>query len=331
MPVNNAFGDIDGSVAADLVKQALEHAKPFHVLELAAKKLAHPKNSTKVARLRRVIPFAAKTTPLSEGVPPSSTPIRYETLDIAIQQYGGYSEITDHVVDLHTTPVLSDINMQNTEQVVRTREALLWGLVKGNPNVQYANKKTALAQVVDTLSLADQRRAVRTLQRNKGKKITQIVTGGVKQDTRPVEGAYICFVHTDAEDAIRSMEGFTPVAKYGSQTTISEHEFGAVDNVRYVSSPDLDPQLDAGGTAGTNMSEGGSNADVYSAVYVAQDAYAIMGLVGKEAIQPRVRNVGKPTDTDPLGQKGSVGWIMWTAVALLNSDWVVTVKHTVKA
>lgn len=328
MPTNN-YGDIDGGTAANLEKEALEHVKPFQVLEHGAKKLKHPRNSTKVTKLRQAIPFAAATTPLSEGVPPAGTQVRYINVDIAMKQYGGYVPITDVVIDLHTTPVLSDANKLNAEQVAKTREALIWNMLKANPNVRYANGVSSLATVVGVLTKAEQSKAVRSLQRNKAKKFTQIVVGGVKQSTKAIEAAYICFVHTDAEAHIRAMGDFVPVSKYGSQTVITEHEFGAVDNVRYISSPDLDPQLDAGGTAGTNVSANGSKSDVYSAVYCGMDAYAIVELNGKGAIEPRVRNVGKPTKSDPLGQTGSVGWIMWTAHGMINSDWAVTVKHTV--
>lgn len=332
MPVDyttNQFGDITGTVAATLEKQALRHAQPHLVLALGAKKMSLPKNDTKVLRCRRAIPYAAADTPLSEGVPPTATQLRYEQIDIPILQYGAFTPVTDHLVDLHTTPVLGDINKLNAEQAAKTKEALLWGKVRATTNVQYANGVAGLSSVVAPLTNTEQTRAVRTLHRNKASKFTSIVTGGVKENTSPIEAAFICFAHTDAEAAIRAMDGFVPVAKYGSQKPVHSMELGAVDNVRYVTSADLDPQLDAGGTKGANI--GTSATDVYTALYVGMDAYACMNLAGRGVFTPVVRSVGRPTDSDPLGQTGSVGWKMYSGEEVINSDWIVAVKHSVVA
>jgi N4-gp56 family major capsid protein len=329
--MSNSYGDITGTVAAQLEKQALRHVQPFLCLEMGAKKYTHPKNSTQTLRFRRAVPYSPATTPLSEGVPPSATDIRYEQLDIVMAQYGGFTPVTDIMVDFHTTPILSDVNMLNAEQVAMTREALLWGKLRATTNVQYSGG-TSLVTTGGLLTKSEQQKAVRTLQRNKAKKFTSIVSGGVAVSTKAIEAAYLCFVHTDSEKDIRAMADFVPVSKYGKQTTVNEHEFGSVDNVRYISSPDLNPQLASGETLANQagrVSSDATSADVYLALYAGMDAYACVNLAGKGAYQPIVRNIGKPTDTDPLGQKGHVGWKMYAAEEILNQDWLVAVKHTV--
>jgi len=329
MALENVYGDITGTVAAQLEKNALAHVQPHLVLELGAKKIKHPTNSTKTIRLRRAIPYAAATTALSEGVPPSATEIRYEQLDISMLQYGGYTPVTDQLVDFHTTPVLKDINELNAEQVAATREALLWGKLKANTNLQYANGVANLGTVIAPLAKTEQEKAIRTLERNKAKKFTKIVTGGVKENTFPLEAAYVCFVHTDTKKSIREMDGFVPRSRYGSQSAISEHEFGSVDDTRYLASPDLDPQIDAGANKGAMISTTGTKADVYTALYCGMDSYACVNMAGKGTFTPVVRNVGKPTDSDPLGQTGHVGWKMYCAESVLNPDWIVAVKHAI--
>lgn len=330
MPLTNAYGDIDGTIAAKLEKNALAHVKPFRVLELGAKKFTQPKNATQTVRMRRAIPYAAATTPLSEGVPPTATQIRYDELDITMAQYGGYTPVTDIMVDFHTTPILKDINELNAEQCQATREALLWGILKAATNVQYAGGVASLGTTVALLDKDEQDLATRTLRRNKAKKFTKIVTGGVKINTTPIEAAYVCFIHSDAEKAVRNMAGFTPCAQYGSMSPISENELGAVDDVRYISSPDLDPQIDSGAAhGGVNISTSGTLSDVYTALYSGMDAYGCVNMAGQGSFTPVVRNIGKPTDTDPLGQLGHVGWKMYTANSMLNQDWVVAVKHCV--
>lgn len=329
MALENTYGDITGTVAAKLEKQALTYAQGVFVLDKGAKKFNLPKNSTDTIRMRRVQPYGPATTPLTEGVAPSATQIRYDQVDITLNQYGGFTPTTDVLVDLHTTPVLGDINEQNAEQFAKTHEALLWGTLTAATNVQYAGGVGALNAVVAPLSLDEQSKAVRTLYRNKAKKFTRIVTGGVKENTFPIEAAFLCFIHTDAEKAVRSMDGFVPVAKYGSITPVSEWELGAVDSVRYIMSADLNPALDAGGAAGSNISNGGTDADVYTAIYAGMDAYGCVKLAGKGTYTPVVRSVGNPAPGDELGQTGSVGWKCYDATSMLNEDWVVAVKHTV--
>lgn len=316
-----------GTIAAKLEKQALKHAQPTLVLSMGAKKFSMPQNSTKTLRCRRNVPYAAATTALTEGSAPSATAHTYVEVDLALQQYGAFTRVTDVLVDLHTTPVLSDINMLNAEQAAKTKEALLWGILKG-ATVTYWSGGTSTATVDEKLTLALQHKAVRTLNANKAKKFTSIVTGGVKQGTLPVEASFIAFAHTDQEVDIRSMAGFVPVSRYGSQKPVHEMELGTVDSVRYVLSADLSPAQAGGANIGSTgmISDAGVKVDVYSTIFVGMDAYGCLNLAGKGVFTPVVVPVGTPSVSDPLGQKGSVGWKMYSAEMVLNSDWIVVVE-----
>ena len=62
----NNYGDITGQQAARYEKQALRHAEPIVVLGKGAKLTVQPKKSTDSVKWRRVIPYAAATTALTE-------------------------------------------------------------------------------------------------------------------------------------------------------------------------------------------------------------------------------------------------------------------------
>ena len=327
----NGTGPGWGTLAAKMEKQALRHAQPTLVLSLGAKKFTLPKNSTKTLRLRRSIPYAAATTALTEGFPPAATPIEYVQIDVELQQYGAFVRVTDQLVDLEMTPVLSDINELNAQQAAKTKESLLWGMLQSS-GITYWAGGTSTDTVSAPLTYDIQSKAVRTLNNNKAKKFTSIVTGGVKINTFPVEASYICFAHTDTEQDIRQMEGFVPVSRYGSQTVINENELGTVDSVRYILSADLDPMLGAGvpcEDAPALLSKGGVNVDVYVSVYCGMDAYGTLNLAGSGVFTPVVVPVGTPSISDPLGQQGSVGWKMYSAESILNNDWIVIVENGV--
>ena len=316
-----------GTIAAKLEKQALRHAQPTLVLSMGAKKFSMPQNDTKTLRCRRAVPYSAATTALTEGAAPTATALDYVEVDLDLLQYGAFTRVTDILVDLHTTPVLSDINQLNAEQAAKTKESLLWGILQG-ATVTYWSGGSSTVSVDESISVSLQHKAVRTLNANKAKKFTSIVTGGVKQGTFPVEASYIAFAHTDLESDIRSMNGFVPVSRYGSQKPVHEMELGTVDSVRYVLSADLSPQLAAGAAvAATGLISAASvNVDVYSVVFVGMDAYGCLNLAGKGVFTPVVVPVGQPSISDPLGQQGSVGWKMYSAETILNSDWIVVVE-----
>lgn len=330
--MTNLYGDISGQQAARYEKQALRHVEPIIVLGKGAKLTVQPKNSTKAVKWRRVIPYAAATTALTEGTAPSGTDFRYEEVTGTLLQYGGFTPLTDHLVDFHEAPVLSDINIQNAEQAARTKEALMWAVLGAATNVVYAGAAANKAATVDYLGYPEVGLAVRTLSSNKAKMFTQIVKGGTSISTSPVEAAYIGFTHTDVKDDIRAMTGFVPVAKYGSQKTISPFEFGSVNEVRFICSADLDSEIDAGGTSGVAglISDGGTNADIYTTIICGMDAYGQIQLAGKGAFTPVVRMVGTPSASDPLGQTGSMGWKCYSDELILNQSWLVAIKHTVR-
>jgi N4-gp56 family major capsid protein len=118
------------------------------------------------------------------------------------------------------------------------------------------------------------------------------------------------------------MAGFVPTEKYANMTPW-ENEIGKVEEVRYLWSTIFESWPDAGGAPGsTVISNGGSAADVYPILYIAKDAYGIVPLKGQEAITPMVVNP-KPSDSDPLAQRGHVAWKSMQAAVILQDLWMV--------
>lgn len=329
--MTNEYGDITGQQAARYEKQALRHIEPIVVLGKGSKIVVQPKKGTKSVKFRRVIPYAAATTALTEGTAPAGTDFRYEEVTGTLLQYGGFTPLTDHLVDMHEAPILSDINIQNAEQAARTHEALMWGVLGAATNVIYANAVANKAAVKAPLTYGEVGLAVRTLSANKAKMFTSIVSGGVKINTSPIEAAYIGFAHTDVKDSIRAMAGFVPVAKYGSMKPISPFEFGSVNEVRFICSADLNSEAAAGAAVSTDgmISSDATNNDVYTTIICGMDAYAQVQLAGKGAFTPVVRLVGTPSASDPLAQTGSMGWKTYSDEIILNQTWITAIKHTV--
>lgn len=314
------YGDISQRTAAWAATEMLAHAEPVLILSKMGMVKPMPKNKAETVKFRRPIPFSAVTDPIVEGVTPTAQKMSYEDVSATLKQYGRPIEISDKVVDLSEDPVLRDASMLAGEQAGSTIEQVLFGILRAGTNVVYGNG-TARNQVNTAISLNKQRAVTRALAKQKAKKITRILGAGTGYETRAVEASYVAVAHTDLEHDIRSLTGFVPTSKYGTRSMISDYEIGAVDNVRYVLSPDLAPFLGAGSGTLNGMLNSSSAVDVYPVLYFGQDAFASVPLKGAEAITPLVVNA-KPTDSDPMAQRNYVSWKTWFTAVILNDLWM---------
>lgn len=319
------YGDISQRTAAYATADMLSHAEPILVLSKFGQNKPMPRNKAEGVKFRRPIPFPHATTPLTEGVTPTTRQMQYEDVPATLKQYGDVVEITDKVHDLAEDPVLKDATQLCGEQAAETIEIVTWGVLQAGTNVFYSNGASR-ANVNTPIDRNLQRKVTRSLKANKGKKITTMIGPSEKISTVPVDAAYIAFSHTDMEGDIRDMEGFTPVEQYG-QMKAMPFEVGKVEDVRYILSPVLDPILGAGSTTINGMtSDDGTNVDVYPVIYIAKEAFGCIPLKGMKSIEPSVINPDTKTKDDPLGQRGYVGWKTYYEAVILNESWMARVE-----
>lgn len=323
----STYGDINQRTAAWAATEMLEHARPIIVLADYGQSKPMPKNKAEQVKFRRPVPYVVSTTQLTEGVTPTSHKTSYVDVPATMGQYGDLAEITDRVNDLAEDPVLKDMSVLSGEQAAETIEMVTWGVIKGGTNVVYgASADAARTDVNDPISIEAQRTCTRFLKAQRGRKITSKMSSSVQYGTEAVDAAYLAFGHTDLESDIRDMPGFTPCEKYGSMKMLP-YECGKVEDVRYILTPLLESFADAGsGTLNGMVSSGGSNVDVYPIVVIAKESYGLVPLRGAGAIQPTVLNPGTPSKSDPLGQRGYVGWKTWFVAVVLNQAWMVRME-----
>ena len=342
MAAITTYGDISPAVAAYSVVRMLTRAMPYLHLEKFGQTYPLPTNSTLTAKFRRYflqgstgaagpdsgsfyIPVA--TTPLVEGVTPTGSLLASQDYTVTLAQYGDYVTITDVVEDTHTDPILQTATDALGEQAAVTVEVLRYNVLKAGTNVYYAAKVASRTLVANPIALADQRGTTTALNRQNAKKITQVVASNAAFNTKSVEAAYMAVCHPDLESDIRNMTGFVPVASYGTHTSPFEGEIGSVEQVRYLTSTVMASFPDAGAAVNPNniRSTSGVNADVYPILIFGRDAYGIVPLKGKSAMTPMVVNP-KPSPGDPLAQRGTVGWKLYTATVILQDMWMVRLE-----
>lgn len=302
-------------------RQMLKHAMPVMVLDKFGKPYRMPENKTRTVKFRRPIPFDPKTTPLVEGVTPDRSTFAYEDVAATLNQYGDWAEITDVIADTHEDPVLNDLAEMMGENIGRTIERLNWLTVRAGTSVYYANG-SARSSVNTAISLSKQRAVTAFLKNQKAKKLRSILAPSTNYATRAIEASYVAVAHTNVENDIRNMTGFIPTAEYGQRRLICDEEIGAVDDCRYVVSPDLNEFADGGGVKAGMISTTGTYADVYPVVYFGADAWVHIALRGKRSITPHIEPPGRPQRGDELGQRGFVSWKTWHAALITNDLWM---------
>lgn len=325
MPMT-AYGDVSPRVGIIAITQFLKHAEHPIVFNKLGQIERVPKNKGQTIKWRRWVPFDPITTPLTEGVTPSSQKLAVVDVTASLGQYGNWSEITDVIQDTHEDPILQGMMQIHGQQASESFETLTYLTLRAGTNVVYANGSARNA-VNTKVSLGKVRSAVRTLNKNKCRKKSTILAPSVNYKTQAIEAAYVAVCHTDLEPDIRDLQGFVPVSQYGSRQTICPQEFGSVENVRFITTTIATPFADAGGLDGdTVLSTTGTNADVYPILIFGEDAYGTVALKGKDAAEILVRNPGKPEKGNELGQTGSVGWKGWHVAARLNEAWMVRLE-----
>lgn len=324
----STYGSIGQRTAAWAANEMLAHAMPVELLGGMGQQKPIPKNTADNAKFRRPVPFPAALAPLSEGVTPPSRSMNYQDVPVQLMQYGDVVEITDKVQDMSEDPVLKDATSLIGEQAAETKEALMWGVLRGGTSVYYANG-AARSAVNTALSISAVRAAIRFLKSQRAQMVTSKITASTSYNTSPVSPAYVAVAHTDLEADLRGMSQFVPVENYASQGGLLPFEIGKIDGIRFCLSPLLTPFTDAGGAKGAMKSTGGTSADVYPVVVFGKDAFGQTTLRGANSITPMVLNPGEPRGGDPLGQRGTVGWKTYFAGVRLNESWMVRIECAV--
>lgn len=331
-----------GKLKGDILK----HAVPAEVLGITGQQRPMPKNQGKTIVHRRYLPYGATNTDwntrnrpqataaaheLTEGVTPTADTLVPQDITVSLKQYGCLYELTDQTVDTYEDDVPDEMKKHCGERIALVREMVRYGVLKACTNVFYAGGGATRASVNAKLSLSLLRKMSRNLQANHAKRITGILAPSANVATKPVEAAYLVFVHTDAEADIRDLPGFKHVTEYGSRTVVSPYEIGSCENYRFITSPELAPYAGAGADIATTGLMGATKVDVYPFIVVGEDAWGQVALRGTQAIDPTYIPPGQKDKSDPLGQRGYVGAKFYMACTMLNEGWMAVAEAGVTA
>lgn len=316
----SAYGDISPRTAAYAAKKLLKRGLPYLVLEKFGQAQTLPAHNSKVIKFRRYTALPTTPVALTEGVTPVGQTLQATDVTATLQQYGDKTTITDVVLDTHEDPVMNEAVNLLGEQAAQMVEKMRFGVLKAGTNVLYSNGAARNA-VNSPISLQVQQRAVRTLKRQNARPITEIVASSARYETANVAPGFVGLIHPDLEADVRAMTGFVAAERYGTMTPW-ENELGKVNDCRYVTSTIFEPWADAGAAKGLMLSTSNTLADVYPVLFLGRDAYGICALKGQYAVFPMIVSP-KPSDSDPLAQRGHASFKTMQTCVILNDNFMV--------
>lgn len=317
------YGDITPRTAAYAAHRMLSRAQPYLCMAKFGQMQSVPKGRTKVVKWRRYNAIGLATTALTEGVTPSATSVTHTDVTATLAQYGDRAQISDFIADTHEDPVLQEFTDILGESAGQTKETLLYNILKAGTNVLFSNG-SARNTTNTAITAAVLRRCIRLLKRQNAKMITGMLSATDKVATQPIPPCYVAFCHPDLEADLQAITGFIRVQNYGTWKALGDNEVGSFENIRFLTSTLYSPFL-AGGSATLNGMLGTGATDVYPTLVMGKDAFANVALAGAEAITPMVVNP-KPTDSDPLGQRGHVSYKFYHAAAILNDAYMQRIE-----
>ena len=317
------YGDISPRTAAYAMAPLLKRHDAEMILEKFGQTFPLPTKSTIVAKFRRYEALPLATTALVEGVTPAGTKPTITDYTATLEEFGDFIPYSGFMMDTHEDPILKEYASLCVQQAAETVETLRWNKIKAGSQVAYANG--GITTVNTPISLSLQRSITASLLRQRAHYINEVVSSSADFRTEPVEASFVAIHHPDVTNDIRNMQGFIPAKQYAGQTTLFPGEVGAVEDVRYCRSVLFTPYLGATGVYGgasTTMRNTGGFADVYPVIYLSKDAYGIVPLKGSNAMSLIAHNPGSSGASDPLNQRGTLGWKIAQTSVVLNDLWL---------
>ena len=289
-------------------KKLLARLLPMFVHTQFGQKRPVPKNNGKTVDFRRMSGLSAATTPLTEGVTPSGNAITMTNITATISQYGDFVEYSDLVDMVAIDPILDELADVLGEQASNTLDQIVRDILVAGTSVQYAAGRVSRVTVAagDNLTVAEIRKAVRTLKRNNAK---------------PLEGGdFVAIVEPGATYDLQSDTKWEAASQYAGSKQIFNGELGRLYGVRFVETSNAKKFAGAGA----------AGADVYATVVIGKDAYGLIDIAGSGNVQNIVKPIGSSGTSDALNQRGSSGWKVGAFTAkIIEQLAIVRIEHTV--
>ena len=287
-------------------KTFLNRAEYEYIYNQGAQMRTMPANEGKTVNFTRHTPLATATTALTEGTNPAEVALTASTVSATLAEYGTTVKISRF---LSLTSI--DVNNKEKIEVVgqnmgETLDELTRNELATGATAQLAGGKSALTDVAitDVLSVAELRKAVRTLKKNKAPRYQDRIApwmGKVGPDTSYDLTSDSTFISADIYD--------------NGAEKLYNGELGKILGVRLMESANQNETAN-GGT---------SNADIIWNFVHGANAFGCIDLVGDK---PKLYIIPH-TNIDSGNAAGRFSLVSWAASYVcktLNANWLIAIK-----
>jgi N4-gp56 family major capsid protein len=270
-----------------------------------------PQKSGDQIVFRRYNRLATVPIALDDGITPPATPLSVNDIKARVQWYGNFVIITDQVQQTVQDEVLNQAARLLSENLAQTCDELTRDVLVSCSSV-YECKYGSNGNTPTNMTKEDIETVVQNLLSNNALMISEVITGMDFFGTSPVRPAFWGMIDTDLLDDLESVSNFQNTANYPRQT-ILDNEWGSVGNVRFL-------MTSVGYVSGATPA-------VYSVPVVGKEAYAVVSL-GSNMGEFYVHPLGSGGVSDPLAQRGSVGWKLPFVSRILNDAFMYVMLTT---
>lgn len=293
-------------------RELLYRAKQAQVFYDAAQKKNLKKNAGKVISWRRYNALAVNTTPLSEGVTPTSTALSQTEITATINQYGAWASISDVLDMVSVDPIAMEAYSVMGQMAGESIDTLVQDVVEAGTSVIYATGSARSSQAsTNVLTLNLIRKAIRVLDANNTRRFN-----GPEMNDRVGVGHYLLFAHPNQIFDLQNDTEWKNHQQYQAKEKLYNGEIGEILGVRILQSTLAPVYVDAGA----------SSADVYAAILVGQNAYGVVDFSGSGRFESITKAFGSGGTSDALNQRATVGWKSMFASKILNNNFMVRIE-----
>lgn len=287
-------------------------ARPYYIYDMFAQKRTIPLNSGDQMVFRRYSTLSAATVPIQDGSTPPGDALSVTDFSTQIKWYGNFVVITDQVQFTVQDRVLNESTRVLSLQLGLTIDTLIRNMMVATASSILASNGVNNGTPTE-ITTADIKTAVRALRLGNARLMTKPIPGENRFATSPVRSSYWGFMDVSIQNDLEACADFLSAANYPNPMDALEAEWGSTNNVRWLLS--------------TNGYSTSAATPVWSNIILGQEAYGVVKLGSKEA-EFIVKPLGSSGTSDPLNQRGSVGYKYPFATRLLNDNWITRLLST---
>ena len=292
--IANPYDGTTGTVLADLTPEMKEFYSQYlikdvgpnllHAQFLESEKL--PRNHGRTIEWRKWENFRKKTAPLVEGVTPEPSKLSVNPIRATLTQHGDWTLLTD-LVQLQTVDnTLVEYTEKHSQNAKLTLDTITREkIIAGCTNVAFAGGAQSIDGVTATSYITPN-------------DVAKMATY-LKNNNAPTfsDGSYVAIIHPSVAYDLMTNDKWIDVVKYSSATQIFSGEIGKLYGVRFVQSTE----------AKIEKAETEGGVDIFVCLFFGKGFGKKVDINGDNA-RIIVKPVGSAGATDPLEQRGSVGW-----------------------